>query len=197
MMGEQKTEQVFTGIILAGGQSSRMGKDKGLITWKGKTLIENALSILAPLCENILISANNDHFDFLGYPVVRDITPGCGPIGGIFSALTRSETLHNLVIPSDTPLITPEIYRFLISHQAAFDVIVPVDHDFFYQPLNAVYSRSVLPAMETQIKEGIFGLTKLLNKVNMKAVHFPTLQDFYHKNTFCNINSPADLEAIS
>ncbi len=109
MIREQRTEQKYTGIILAGGQSSRMGKEKGLMRWKGKTLIEHAIAILSPLCENIIISANNDHFDSFGYPVVGDLFPGCGPMGGIFSVLTKSETLNNLVIPSDTPFVTPDI----------------------------------------------------------------------------------------
>jgi molybdopterin-guanine dinucleotide biosynthesis protein A len=197
MIKEQRTEQKYTGIILAGGQSSRMGKEKGLIHWKGKTLIEHAIAILSPLCENIIISTNYDHFNSFGYPVVGDLFPGCGPMGGIFSALTKSETLNNLVIPSDTPFVNPDIYRHLISHAGTFDVIVPVDHDSFYQPLCAVYSRSVLPAMEAQINERILGFTPLLNKVKIKAVHLYTALGFYHSNTFYNINSPADLEAIS
>ena len=147
MIREQKTEQGYTGIILTGGQSSRMGKEKGLIQWKGKSLIENAIAILSLFCEHIFISANNDHFDSFGYTVVGDLFPDCGPMGGIYSALTKSGTLNNIVIPSDTPFVTPALYRYLISHAGSFDVIVPVDHDSFYQPLCAVYSRSVLPAM--------------------------------------------------
>ncbi len=197
MIREQKTEQAYTGIILAGGQSSRMGKEKGLIQWKGKTLIEHAIAILSPVCEHIFISANNDHFDSFGYPVVGDLFPDCGPMGGIFSALTKSETLNNIVIPSDTPFVTPALYRYLISHAGSFDVIVPVDHDSFYQPLCAVYSRSVLPAMETQINERILGFTPLLSKVDIKTVHLDSALGFYNSNTFYNINSPADLEAIS
>ena len=197
MIGEHRSEQDYTGIILAGGQSSRMGKEKGLIHWKGKPLIEHAIAILAPVCGNIIISANHAHFDSYGYPVVGDLFPGCGPMGGIFSALTKSETLHNLVIPTDTPFVTPEIYRHLISHSGSFDVIVPVDHDSFYQPLCAVYSRSVLPAMEAQINERILGFTPLLNKVEIIEVPFHSAMDFYSSKTFYNINSPADLEAIS
>jgi molybdopterin-guanine dinucleotide biosynthesis protein A len=197
MIKETRTDQKYTGIILAGGQSSRMGKEKGLIHWKGKTLVEHAIAILTPLCENIIISANNDHFDSFGYRVVEDLFPGCGPMGGIFSSLKKSETLDNLVIPSDTPFVTTEIYRHLTAHAGSFDVIVPVDHDGFYQPLCAVYSRSVLPAMEAQINDRILGFTPLLNRVETKAVHFDSAMGFYNHNTFYNINSPADLEAIS
>jgi molybdopterin-guanine dinucleotide biosynthesis protein A len=174
-----------------------MGKEKGLIQWQGKTLIEHAIGILTPLCENILISANNDHFDSLGYTVIQDLTPGCGPMGGILSTLVKSETAHNLVIPTDTPFVTPELYRYLISHAGSFDVIVPVDHDSFFQPLCAVYSTSVLPAMQAQINEQILGFTPLFNKLNIKAVQLHSGLGFYNDNTFYNINSRADLEAIS
>jgi len=102
MIEEQRSEQEYSGIILAGGQNSRMGI----------TLIEHAIAILAPLCGNIIISANHDHFDSYGYPVVGDLFPGCGPMGGIFSALTKSETLINLVIPTYTPFVTPDIPAF-------------------------------------------------------------------------------------
>lgn len=197
MQSDQKTQHVYTGIILAGGQSSRMGKEKGLIQWKGKTLIEHAICILSPLCDNILISANNDHFDSLGFPVIQDLIPGCGPMGGIFSTLAKSETEHNLVIPTDTPFVTPEVYRYLISHTGSYDVIVPVDHDSFFQPLCAFYSRSVLPVMEAQINKQILGFTPLFKKVEIKSVQLHTALGFYKNNTFYNINSRADLEAIS
>ena len=197
MRRDQKTDQEYTGIILAGGQSSRMGTEKGLIQWKGKSLIEHAIGILTPVCKNILISANNDHFDSLGYPVIQDLIPDSGPMGGIFSTLTKSETKYNFIIPTDTPFVTPELYRYLISHAGSFDVIVPVDHVFFFQPLCAVYSISVLPAMEAQINKQILGFTPLFKKVEIKAVQLHSALGFYKSNTFYNINSRADLEAIS
>jgi molybdopterin-guanine dinucleotide biosynthesis protein A len=197
MTREQKADQKRTGIILAGGQSSRMGREKGLIRWHGKTLVENAVDVLSPLCDRILISANKNHYDFLGYQVVNDLFPACGPMGGIFSALSASDTMDNLVIPTDTPFVTTEMYRYLILQLGTYDAVVPVDHDSFFQPLCAIYTRTILPAMEAQINHHMLGFSPLFRQIHLKAVPFQTTLDFYHTNFFYNINSPADLEAIS
>ena len=197
MMGVHRNDQKFTGILLAGGLSSRMGREKGLIIWKGKSLAEHAINILAPLCENMIISANSDHYHAFGFPVIRDVFPDCGPMGGIYSALAISGTRKNLVIPSDTPFVTTEIYRYLISFKGSYDVVLPRDHDAYHQPLCAIWSKSVLPFMEGQIKKGILGFTPLLEKVETRVVPLSSELDFYHPNTFFNINSPDDLEALS
>jgi molybdopterin-guanine dinucleotide biosynthesis protein A len=197
MTREAGTDQKYTGILLAGGQGSRMGKEKGLIRWKGKTLIEHAIAVLSPLCEKLIISANKNHYTSFGLPVVPDFIPDCGPMGGIYSAISESKTLHNLVIPADTPFVTTAVYRYLVSFEGGFDVIVPVDHDSFFQPLCAVYSTTILPFMESQMKKGILGFTPLFHRVNTKTVSFHSGLDFYQTDTFFNINSPEDLEAIS
>ena len=197
MTRESGNDQKYTGILLAGGKGSRMGTEKGLIRWKGKTLIEHAIAVLSPLCEKLIISANKKHYQSFGLPVVPDAIPDCGPMGGIYSALSESETLINLVIPADTPFVTTAVYRYLISFDGSFDAIVPVDHDFFYQPLCAVYSTSILPFMDSQMKNGMLGFTSLFDRVNTKAVPFHSGLDFYQTDTFYNLNSPEDLEAIS
>jgi molybdopterin-guanine dinucleotide biosynthesis protein A len=197
MTREAGTDQKFTGIVLAGGRGSRMGKEKGQIRWKGKTLIEHAIDIVSPLCEELIISANHDRYRTFGFPVVRDLVPDCGPMGGIYSALSVSETRNNLIIPVDTPLVTTEIYRHLISFVNSYDVIVPVDHNAYYQPLCAMYSKSIIPFMKARMDKGQFGFTPLLDKVHTKAVPFHVGLDFYQSDTFYNINSPEDLEAIS
>ena len=190
-------EEKYTGILLAGGLSSRMGEDKGLIHWKGKTLAQHAIDILSPLCTDFIISTNTNQYESLGFQVVGDIYSDSGPMGGILSALKNSNTEKNLVIPSDTPFVSTEIYRYLISHAGSFDATVPVDHESFFQPLCAIYSRSILPAMEAQIIKRILGFTPLFSKVEIKVVPFHPELGFYDSRTFYNINSPADLEAIS
>ncbi|MCK4852656.1 MAG: molybdenum cofactor guanylyltransferase [Bacteroidales bacterium] len=190
-------EEKYTGILLAGGQSSRMGKEKGLIFWKGKTFAQHAIDILSPLCTDFIISTNTNQYDSLGFPVVGDVYSDSGPMGGILSALKISNTEKNLVIPSDTPFVSTEIYRYLISHAGSFDAIVPIDHESFYQPLCAIYSRSILPAMEAQITERVLGFAPLFSKIEIKAIPFHLELGFYDSRTFYNINLPADLEAIS
>lgn len=78
----------FYGIILAGGRSSRFGQDKGLYPWRGKPLAEHARDILMPNVPNLAISTNNQEaYAYLGLPLIPDLVPGCGPLGGMYSAL--------------------------------------------------------------------------------------------------------------
>jgi len=77
----------ITGIILAGGKSSRMGKDKGWVLFRKKPLIDYAVELLGGICQSIVISANNSAYDKLGLPVYHDIIPDSGPMGGIYTCL--------------------------------------------------------------------------------------------------------------
>lgn len=190
-------ERKYTGIVLAGGKSSRMGMEKGLISWKGRTLAEQAIHTLLPHCTDIIISTNNSSYDFLGYPVLRDDYVDSGPMGGILTCLIQSDTDQNLVIPVDTPNVTSGIYAQLLKYAGDYDIIVPLDHDSRYQPLCAVFNRSVIPAMEEQISNRILGFAPLIKRVTAKEVPFRLNRDSYDEHTFININSPEDLRAIS
>ena len=72
----------LTGIVLAGGKSSRIGRDKALLDWGGMRLIEKSISIIEPLCDNIMISTNNPALAYLGYPLACDEHHGIGPMRG-------------------------------------------------------------------------------------------------------------------
>ena len=87
----------FTGIILAGGKSERMGTDKGMVKFRNKFLVEYPLEALKPSCPTILISSNNDDYRIFGYPIIQDLVSDTGPMGGIYSCLLNSESHYNLV----------------------------------------------------------------------------------------------------
>ncbi len=117
-------------------------------------------------------------------------------MSGILSCLIHSDTVLNLVIPVDVPFITPEIYRQLLRQGGDYDIVVPLDHESHYQPLCSVFNKSVIPVMEEQISKGIYGFTPLIRKVNTLEIPFQLSEDHYQQQTFLNINSPMDLEAI-
>jgi molybdopterin-guanine dinucleotide biosynthesis protein A len=77
----------ITGIMLAGGNSSRMGKHKALVEYKGKKLIEWSISILKDLCDTIIISSNSKHLRNYGYEIIEDVHENIGPIGGLYAML--------------------------------------------------------------------------------------------------------------
>jgi molybdopterin-guanine dinucleotide biosynthesis protein A len=181
----------ITGIILSGGQSTRMGTDKALIQINGKTLLENALEICKPFCSNILISSNNPCHQIGGYKIVPDEFKNCGPIGGIYSCLKHSETDWNFVISVDAAFVEPGFVSFLISEIGEFDTVIPL-HDSGIEPLVAMYSKNCLTEMGKMLNSGDYKMRNLLNSVNTKYVESQTWVAQFPK-LFRNLNRPEDI----
>ena len=185
-----------TGIILAGGKSRRMGSDKGLMMFKNKTLVENAIDILKPLCNEIIISSNNDEYKKFGFSVVNDVIKDIGPIGGIYASLLKSKTLYNIVIPCDMPFITTDLLLYMLEFtRESFDVIVPVSEKGL-EPLTVVISRNILPTIEEQIESNNLKIKNLYHKSNLKTIEIQQNSPLYKPNLFDNINRPEDYNKI-
>ena len=104
----------ITGVILAGGKSSRMGTDKGLLELNGKPLIQYAIDTLKSIGLEIIIISNNSDYEQFGFPVYPDIIPDKGPIGGVYTALSYSSTEKNLIVSCDTPFLSKKLLNYLI-----------------------------------------------------------------------------------
>ena len=183
----------ITGIILAGGKSSRMGTDKGLIPFKGKALIHYAEEILKTFCGQIIISSNSSNYDFLGYPVVKDIYPNSGPMGGIYSALCHSKTDLNIVISCDMPFINEGLIKDLISSADKYDVVVPWYKDDHFEPMAAAYQKKNSEIFLSFIKDNNYRIPDFYNVVNTLKLDMSQNPDYYSENLFYNINSKAEL----
>jgi len=182
-----------TGIILAGGKSSRMGQEKGLVRLGGKRLIDIAVQQLSSVCKEILISSNGDSFSDLGIPVIPDIKPGIGPMGGVYSALLKSQTELNLVLSVDLPFVNEGLLNYLIDSSRDYQVAVPWSGQEHYEPLCACYHRSVLPLMEEFIQKGNYKLPDLFRQVRLNAIPVHAQLPFFHEALFMNINTKDDL----
>ena len=182
----------MTGIILAGGKSTRMGSEKGLIPFRGKPMIEYAVDVLRPFCDEILISANTSSFDYLGFDVVKDIFPHSGPMGGIYTGLTKSISDKNFVLSCDIPLIDQNTIRLLMEMAEGCDVTVPWHGDNLFEPLCAIYHKSVLPVMEQQMRAGNFKLPDMFKKINLCKIKTGT-NNGINAELFFNVNSKEDL----
>ena len=185
-------KQKVTGIILAGGQSKRMGTEKGLVKFNGKPLIEYALAALKPICGEILISANSSSYDNLGYPVYADIIPGSGPMGGIFTCLLKSNNDLNFVLSCDTPLVDNHTILQILEGSSGFDATVPWHGNEFFEPLCAVYHKNIIPVFEECIKDGNFKIPDLLKKVNTHKIQTGKKKGL-DPNVFYNVNSKKQL----
>ena len=103
-----------TGLILAGGQSKRMGQDKGTLIWRGKSLVEHVTETFRELCDEILISSNDPSMTSESGIIVRDNFTGIGPIGGIEAGLSIAQNPLVLVLSCDTPLVPSELFSYII-----------------------------------------------------------------------------------
>jgi molybdenum cofactor guanylyltransferase len=182
----------FTGIILAGGKSSRMGTDKGLMDFKGKKLIEYPLNLLSSFCSEIIISSNNDAYRQFGFPVVADEIEDAGPAAGLAAALIAGSNEWNLVLSCDVPYVNEEAIQFLISFAGSGLGAVP-EHDGFLEPLIAFYHRSFSWVLESDIRSGNRQMNRIIDHTDINLVDFSPILIKYPR-IFDNFNTPGDLE---
>lgn len=182
----------FSAVILSGGKSLRMGKDKGLMLFKGKPMISYAIMFFQNFTSNIIISTNNIRYQKFGYKLVSDNIPNLGPIGGFYSVMSKVESDFFFISACDMPYLSPEIAKKIISSINGFDIAVPV-FNHRTEPLFCLYSRKILPVIEQQIKKGDYKLMNLLRNCNTNYVNIAEMVNKEH-NPFNNINTPGDAQ---
>ena len=191
------SEKSITGIILAGGKSSRMGKEKGLVPFRGEPLISYSLELLIPFCGEIIISANTPEYKSFGYPVITDEISGAGPMGGLYSALKHSTTYENLVLPCDTPFINKEFIRFLLASVSNQPAVIPVHPDGKAEPLCGYYTRDLVPLMKDALDNAHYKIIDFLEQTGTLFLKTDNDLPFYHPDLFVNLNTPEELKKYS
>lgn len=182
-----------TGIILAGGKSSRMGTEKGLQKLCGKPLITYAAEALSGICSEILISSSYEAYHSFGFKVVPDVFPGIGPMGGIYSALKQSRTEKNLVLSCDLPFVTIALMSYILKNSEGYQVTVPWQGSQHFEPLCGFYNRAVLKKVRNYIEKGNYKLPDLFEEINMNKLIIDNKLDFFQETLFMNVNSKHDL----
>jgi molybdenum cofactor guanylyltransferase len=183
----------ITVIILSGGKSSRMGTDKGLLDLNGKPMIQHVLDVAKKITDNIIVSSNQDEYLDFGSPVVKDEVTDVGPMGGIYSCLSRCKTSKNLVLTCDSPLVTEELLTKLIDNGGDELDVVYYAHEANVYPLTAIYDKRILPNLKMMIDEGNFRMKALFENVNCKKVPFTVSEQLQ----LSNINTQEDLSKIA
>lgn len=167
-----KVNTTLIGLVLAGGQSRRMGQDKALMRYKGRTLIDNASLLLqSASCDKVLISRNAPGF-------LNDKIEDAGPLSGVHAvldALSQSDN-HNgnpcelLVLPVDMPQMTPELLRILVSRGREAEKACYVEKRFlpFYLPVTQDTKALLANYLVEQSKRRVVGFLEILNAVSLK-----------------------------
>lgn len=188
----------ITAIILAGGKSSRMKRDKAFLRLGVKTIIEELTSRIKSRFSNLLIIANDsEKYLPLGIKVVADIIPHQGPLGGIYTGLIESKTFHNFVFACDAPFVNLEVVDFMITKINDSDVIVPQWRSRL-EPLHAIYSKNCIAAMEAQLEKGDRKIINFLSHATTCIVEQKAIEKFnINGELFSNINTPEDYDQFS
>lgn len=187
----------FTGIILAGGKSLRMGQDKALLPVGKQLLIEEVLTRLKIHSEKVIVIANQiKEFSFLGVPVFPDIVPGQGPLGGIYTGLVKSETFHNLIVACDMPFISAELLRYLANRIDAYDITIARYKNRF-QPLCAFYSKNCIQAIKQQLQQGNLKIRDVFKQLRVNVITEDEIDQLkLNEQAFTNINTPEDINLL-
>jgi len=189
----------MTSIVLAGGRSSRLGKEKHAVVVAEKSLIERTIGHLRPLSSEILIviSKRQSRSSFSSYAeakTVVDLYPGKSSLGGIYTGLAYSTSFHNLVVACDMPFLNLDLLRYMIDLSPDFDVVIPRIGEL-WEPLHAVYTKNCLLPMERLLKAGNLKVTDFLDSVRVRHVDEDEIDRFDPEHlSFFNINTQADLE---
>jgi molybdopterin-guanine dinucleotide biosynthesis protein A len=185
----------LTGIVLSGGKSSRMGKDKGFCELNKKPLIAYSIDVLSSVCSQIIIGANTNDYNYLGYPVIHDKIKDIGPIGGIYSCLKSSKTSDNIILSCDMPLIPVALIEYILSKKADYDIVIPISNSF-PEPLCAYYNKSITPNLFESISAKKYKIQDVVKGFKTNFLQIDSGLSFYHDNLFANINSQQDLMEI-
>jgi molybdopterin-guanine dinucleotide biosynthesis protein A len=174
-------------VILAGGASSRMGRDKSLMIVGGKPLIQSVWEQLAVRFGDILVSTNDrEKVAFLQARSVPDIVPGCGPLMGIRSALEAARNDRVFVTACDIPVIDFDLVERMLVLAQDFDCVIPRSR-IGHEPLFAVYRKSSIPAMRDALDSGERRISSVFPKVRTRVF------DLGSAGWYRNLNTKEDL----
>lgn len=183
-------------IVLAGGKNSRMAKQKALLKLGEHTIIEDQVSVLRQIFEEIIIVTNTlDAFHNVDAKIVKDIILGHGPIGGLYSGLSVSSNIHNFVIGSDMPFINLRLLEYIIDKIEGNDIVIPLSSKGL-ETLFAIYSITCLDTIRQHIELANFKLIDILDSHKVRYVSREEIGNYDPEElSFFNINSPSDYEA--
>ncbi|MGD9160410.1 MAG: molybdenum cofactor guanylyltransferase [Desulfobacteraceae bacterium] len=187
----------ITGIILAGGKSSRFGSNKALAEFNGTPLIERATGVLGRIFKNLMIITNSPlEYSYLKIPLYQDLVKGLGPVGGIYTGLDALDDGWAFFCACDMPFINEGLVRYLAGVKDGFDAVVP-KVDWKIEPLHALYSKNCLSAIKELIYKKEYQTIKAFDKINVRFVEEEEIKKYDPKlKTFLNVNKQDELEKI-
>jgi len=185
----------MTGIVLAGGENRRMGKDKAFLKVAGMPMIAHVLRALRKSVERIIIVTNSPEayasFDAL---VITDACDKRGPLTGLYSGLLRSQDDYNVVVACDMPFLNSGLLTYMAGLAGEYDVVLPKIGNFT-EPLHAVYRRGLLPVIEDHIKKEQQRIQNIFTGLRVRYLTEKEIDRFDPlRRSFINLNTPEEYE---
>jgi molybdopterin-guanine dinucleotide biosynthesis protein A len=184
-----------TGVIQAGGQSTRMGgQPKALLELGGRRIIERVLDAIAPVVDDVLVVTNTPElYAFLRLPMVADVYPDHGSLGGIFSGLTAATGDAAFTVACDMPFLHRDVARLVVARAGEGDVVVPrVGQQM--ETMHAVYGKACLGPIEARLTAGRLKIVGFFDSV--RVVEIDEADVARHRApdvVFMNVNTPEEL----
>ncbi len=192
-----------TGVILAGGDSTRLRArlgplaDKGLLPLGGQTMAERVSTAMAQVCPELICITDREEYRRMGLRLVPDrLRRGAkNALTGIHAGLSAAESEYSLVVACDMPFLRAELLRYLVQQVGGHDIIIPRVAGR-WQPLCAVYSRRCLPYIEAQLRANTYRIVAFFPQVRILTLEEPELRNSDPDlRSFININTAADYAA--
>jgi len=186
------------GIILAGGVSRRLGRDKAVEPFEGEPLIHRVLGRVAEVVDESIVVVNTDQrARELPLPAhvtaVTDVYPDTGSLGGIFSGLNAASSYWGLVVACDMPFLNLGLIRHMLTLRDDRDAVVPMVEGR-PEPTHALYSKDCLPHIERRLKAGEFKIAGFFDDVRVEYVSEEVIDEYDDEHlSFFNVNTPEDL----
>ena len=182
--------------ILTGGGARRMGgRQKALLDVGGRTILDRQLDVLRELADPVfIVGAEAAAWAERGLTAVADEIPGCGTLGGIYTAIVRSPRARTIVVGCDMPYLSGALLRHMIDMDA--DVVIPRSRHGL-EPLCAIYARACAGAIRERLDRGELEATAMPEGVRVKEVAAGALGTFGPDDLlFANVNTPHDYERV-
>jgi molybdopterin-guanine dinucleotide biosynthesis protein A len=186
-------------VIQAGGESRRMGQDKGLLPFLGKPMISRVMARLAPIAEEMLVTTNHpEDYNFLDVPLFPDLIPGRGALGGLYTALSAASQPLVAVVACDMPFINTDLlaYQRDLLIQAEADIAIP-HLEGGLEPFHAVYRRlACLSHIEAALEADKWRVDAWFSNVKVVQISKETILEWDPELlSFRNVNTPEELQA--
>jgi len=185
----------ITGVIQAGGRSTRMGGEpKALLELAGKRIVERVVDALSTVLDDLLVVTNTpERYEFLHLPMVADRYPDGGSLGGIFTGLEAAGGDAAFTVACDMPFLSPDVVRLVLARAGDADVVIPCVNGQ-YETMHALYAKACLAPMEARLRAGQLRIVGFFPDVRVLEIDAAAVARHRAPEVaFMNVNTPDEL----